>query len=323
MEAAFFDLDKTVIAKASVVAFGTPLYKEGLISRRTILRGLWGQLVYLHLGADEDRIARMRSSVLALTKGWEQERVRAIVEEALESVVAPIVYAEALELLRAHRAAGRLVVIVSASPEEIVGPLASYLGVDEAIASRAMIDADGRYTGTMAFDAFGGAKVEAMRDLARRRGVDLAESYAYSDSATDVPMLEAVGHPVAVNPDRELGRVAAERGWEVRVFARPVQVRPTAGRALPVAALAGAAVAIGGGAAWWWRAHRDGFGPAAAVAARVPAVARRWPEAVKLVSRVWEVDPPARPQSTRSLRAATTPRATRMASRRSFFMPAG
>jgi HAD superfamily hydrolase (TIGR01490 family) len=317
VEAAFFDLDKTVIAKASVVAFGSPLYKEGLISRRTILRGLWGQLVYLHLGADEVRIARMRTSVLALTKGWEQERVRSIVEEALESVVAPIVYAEALELLRTHRAAGRLVVIVSASPEEIVGPLAHYLGVDEAIASRAQIDDDGRYTGTMAFDAFGGAKVEAMRDLARRRGVDLAASYAYSDSATDVPMLEAVGHPVAVNPDRELTRVAAERGWEVRVFARPVQVRPTSGRALPVAAVAGAAVALSGGAAWWW-AHRDGAGLPRGLPAAVSGAA-----AVKLVSRVREARPPARPQSTRSLRAATTPRATRMASRRSFFMPAG
>ena len=347
VEAAFFDLDKTVIAKASVVAFGTPLYKEGLISRRTILRGLWGQLVYLHLGADEERIARMRTSVLALTKGWHQERVRAIVEEALESVVAPIVFAEALELLRAHRAAGRLVVIVSASPEEIVGPLADYLGVDEAIASRADVDSEGRYTGTMAFDAFGGAKVDAMRELAERRGLDLAASYAYSDSATDVPMLEAVGHPVAVNPDRELARIAAERGWEVRVFARPVQVRPIAGRALPVAAAAGAAVALGGGAAWWWRVRRDANGGGSAVArvsravvdgaaravadgaARAggsrPAALRRgrWPDAVKLVSRVREAVPPGPPQSTRSLRAATTPRATRMASRRSFFMLAG
>src|SRR5579872_1814952 len=103
MEAAFFDLDKTVIARASVVAFGTPLYREGLISRRTILRALWGQLVYLHLGADETKIARMRASVLALTKGWEQHRVSAIVEDALEAVIDPIVYAEAQELMAEHR----------------------------------------------------------------------------------------------------------------------------------------------------------------------------------------------------------------------------
>jgi len=312
VEAAFFDLDKTVIAKASVVAFGSSLYREGLISRRTILRGMWGQLVYLHLGADEARIARMRESVLALTKGWERHRVREIVEEALESVVAPIVYAEALELVRAHRQAGRLIVIVSASPEEIVVPLADYLGVDEAIASQPEVDGDGRYTGTMAFDAFGPAKVAAMHALARDRGIDLGASYAYSDSATDVPMLEVVGHPVAVNPDRELARVAAERGWEVRTFARPVQVRPVAGRAAPIVAVGGTAVLLAVAAWWWWARPR-----------LASAAGRR--EVVKLVDRPRAlVARRAGPdQSTRSRRAATTPRATRMARSRSFFMLAG
>jgi HAD superfamily hydrolase (TIGR01490 family) len=320
VEAAFFDLDKTVIAKASVVAFGTPLYREGLISRRTILRGLWGQLLYLHLGADEARIARMRASVLALTKGWEQQRVQEIVEEALESVVAPIVYAEALELIRAHRRAGRLVVIVSASPEEIVSPLARYLGVDEAIASRPEVDADGRYTGAMAFDAFGAHKVAAMVQLAGERGIDLPASYAYSDSATDLPMLRLVGHPVVVNPDRELARVAAERGWEVRAFARPVQVRPVAGRAAPIAAVGGTAALLATAAWWWWARPR-------------PAAVMGRDDVVKLMDRARgrsKVETVAgrtrgagRGQSTRSLRAATTPRATRRASRKSFFMLAG
>jgi len=303
VEAAFFDLDKTVIAKASVVAFGTPLYREGLISRRTILRGLWGQLVYLHLGADETKIARMRTSVLALTKGWDQARVRAIVEEALEAVVQPIIYAEALELMAAHRAAGRLIVIVSASPEEIVLPLARYLNTDAAIASRAEIDAEGRYTGQMAFDAFGAAKVEAMSRLARERGIDLTASWGYSDSATDVPMLEAVGHPVAVNADRELARAATERGWERRDFTRPVRLRPRRPRLAPVAA-AGAAVAVaGGGAAAWWYTRQD-------------------PEARARLAG-WGRVGLARAQSTLSFLAATTPRATRMARRRSFFMLAG
>jgi len=260
VEAAFFDLDKTVIAKASVVAFGTPFYREGLISRRTILRALWGQLVYLHLGADEAKIARMRSSVLALTKGWDQARVRAIVEDALEAVVEPIIFAEALELMDEHRAAGRLIVIVSASPEEIVGPLARYLGADEAIASRARVDEAGRYTGTMEFDAFGPAKVVAMHELAARRGVDLARSYAYSDSATDLPMLDTVGNAVAVNADRDLARVAAERGWEIREFSRSVQLAGPSRRAAPLAL--GAALAMaGGGAALWWHTHRRSLPP--------------------------------------------------------------
>ncbi|MEO7555135.1 MAG: HAD-IB family hydrolase, partial [Acidimicrobiales bacterium] len=140
MEAAFFDLDKTVIAKASMVAFSKTLYREGLISRWLLLRALYGQLVYLYLGADEERLARMKDAVLALTKGWEQDRVRAIVEEALTEVVDPIVYAEALELIHDHQAAGRKVFIVSASPEEIVAPLARHLRVDGFLGTRTEID---------------------------------------------------------------------------------------------------------------------------------------------------------------------------------------
>ena len=257
MEAAFFDLDKTVIARASMVAFGGPFYRHGLISRRLLLRGLWGQLVYLYLGADEEKLARMRESVLKLTKGWEQVQVRRIVREALTDVVTPIIYAEALELIEAHRVAGRRVFIVSASPEEIVQPLADHLDVDEAIASRARIDDEGRYTGEMEFYAYGVNKATAMEETAAREGIDLSASWAYSDSATDIPMLEVVGHAVAVNPDRELARVARERGWEVRKFERPVRLRdrvPTPPPA-PTAVGASALVAAAAAALWWKRRH--------------------------------------------------------------------
>jgi len=248
--AAFFDLDKTVIAKASMVAFGRSFYDEGLISRRLVLRGLWGQLVYMHLGASEQKLARMRESVLALTKGWDQSRVRAIVREALEQVVEPIIYAEALELIQQHQAEGRPVYIVSASPEEIVEPLAEYLGVDGAIATQAEVDDEGRYTGGMHRYAYGPLKAEAMEALAVAEGIDLAESYAYSDSFTDAPMLEVVGHPVAVNPDRPLLKLAREREWEVRTFAHPVRLRdrmpvPPAGPAAAVGGLVAAGVAAG------------------------------------------------------------------------------
>ena len=152
--------------------------------------------------------------MLALTKGWDRDRVREIVRETLLETIEPIIYAEALELMEEHRRAGHRVYLVSASPEEIVLPLAELLGVDGAISSRAEVDDDGRYTGRMAFYAYGADKAEAMRELAARTGIDLAASTAYSDSATDLPMLEAVGHPVAVNADRPLARVARERGWE-------------------------------------------------------------------------------------------------------------
>jgi HAD superfamily hydrolase (TIGR01490 family) len=263
MEAAFFDLDKTVIAKASMVAFGRPFYDEGLISRRHVVRALWGQLVFMHLGASEQKLARIRESVLRLTRGWDQERVRRIVRETLEIVVEPIVYAEAKELIAWHRAQGRRVYLVSASPSELVEPLADYLGVDGAIASTARVDEAGRYTGEMAFYAYGPYKAEAMRALAEAEGIDLAESYSYSDSYTDAPMLEVVGHPVAVNPDRVLRKLAEERGWEIRTFSRPVPLReqgaprPSLGRA--TAAMAGAGVLVGAGvatAAWWRVRHR-------------------------------------------------------------------
>jgi HAD superfamily hydrolase (TIGR01490 family) len=204
----------------------------------------------MHLGASEQKLARMRESVLALTRGWDQGRVKAIVREALEQVVEPIIYAEALELIQQHQAEGRPVYIISASPEEIVLPLADYLGVDGAIASQAEVDEEGRYTGEMRRYAYGPLKADAMRELAEAEGIDLADSYAYSDSYTDAPMLEVVGHPVAVNPDRPLARLAREREWEVRTFAHPVRLRdrmpvPPAGPAAAVGGLVAAGVAAG------------------------------------------------------------------------------
>jgi HAD superfamily hydrolase (TIGR01490 family) len=276
VEAAFFDLDKTVIARASMVAFGRPFYRHGLISRRLLMRGLWGQLVYLYLGADEERLARMRESVLALTKGWEQAQVRRIVREALTDVVTPIIYAEALELIEEHRAAGRRVFIVSASPEEIVEPLADHLEVDEAIASRARLDADGCYTGEMEFYAYGENKAVAMLAVAEREGIDLAGSWAYSDSATDLPMLEAVGHPVVVNPDRELARVARQRDWEVRRFERPVRLRDRVPTPPPAPAAVGASALVAGGlAALWWRRRHSAPPPARLTDLR--RLAASWP----------------------------------------------
>jgi HAD superfamily hydrolase (TIGR01490 family) len=255
MEAAFFDLDKTVIAKASMVAFGRPLYREGLLSRWLLLRALYGQLVYLYLGADDARLARMRNGALALTRGWHQDTVRRIVRETLEEVVDPIVFEEALELIRQHREAGRLVLIVSASPEEIVRPLAAYLGADDAIATRARLDDEGRYSGELDRYCYGPAKVTAITEVAAERGIDLARSYAYSDSVTDVPMLEAVGHPVAVNPDRALLRVAEARGWEVRRFVKPVRLRDRVPMPNAATAAAGGGVTaamIAAGVVWWY-----------------------------------------------------------------------
>jgi HAD superfamily hydrolase (TIGR01490 family) len=215
-----------------------------------IVRGLYAQAVYMLVGADEDKMDRMREAMLALTKGWDHARVREIVREALEEVITPVIYAEALDLIEEHKRAGRKTVIISSSPIETVEAIGDQLGVDDVIATRARVDADGRYTGELEFYAYGPFKAEAIREMAVQEGIDLASSYAYSDSITDLPMLELVGHPVAVNPDRELARVARERGWDVLEFARPVRLRdrvpvPPKG---PTIAAGSALAALGTGA---------------------------------------------------------------------------
>jgi HAD superfamily hydrolase (TIGR01490 family) len=244
MEAAFFDLDKTVVSKSSSLALSRPFYRAGLVTRSQLLRGVYAQLVYLMIGADEKRMDRAKDGLLALTRGWDREEVEAVVREALEEVVDPYIYQEALDLIELHRALGRRVYIVSSSPEEVVRPLAERLGVDDIVATRAE-SVNGKYTGRLEFYCYREQKAEAIRRLAGKEGIDLSGSYAYSDSVTDGPMLEAVGNPVAVNPDRELRRLAQQRGWKVRDFRRPVRLRHRLAdvrRPTPVAVAVGAAM---------------------------------------------------------------------------------
>jgi HAD superfamily hydrolase (TIGR01490 family) len=222
--AAFFDLDKTIIAKSSVLAFGRPFYQGGLINRRAVLRSAYAQFVFALAGADHDQIERMRAYLTSMCTGWDVAQVRDIVSETLHDIIDPIVYDEAVELIGMHKAAGRDVVIVSTSGEEVVAPIGAMLGADEVIATR-MVVADGKYTGEIEVYAYGAEKAGAVLRLAAERGYDLPGSYAYSDSVTDVPMLEAVGHPYAVNPDRGLRKVATERGWPTLAFSNAVPLR--------------------------------------------------------------------------------------------------
>ena len=258
--AAFFDLDKTVIAKSSTLAFSKPFYKGGLVNRRAVLKSSFAQFVYLLQGADEDSMDRMRDFLKALCAGWPVDQVNAIVAETLHELIDPMVYAEAVALFDSHHADGLDVVIVSSSGEEVVGPIGQMLGVDHVIATRMVVE-DGKYTGEIAFYAYGEGKAEAIRALAAERGYDLAQCWAYSDSYTDRPMLEAVGNPVAVNPDKPLRRHAAEHGWRLREFRRPVRVKDRRIPTLPTppgppAAYAGVAVAAGAVGLAWWAAGR-------------------------------------------------------------------
>lgn len=245
--AAFFDLDKTILARSSTLAFSRPFYREGLINKRAVLRSVYAQSVYLLAGADHDQMERIRAYLSKLVTGWDVQLVKDIVAATLRHVVEPLVYAEAVALIKEHQAAGRDVVIVSSSGQEVVEPIGAMLGADHVIATRMEV-ADGRYTGDIDFYCYGPNKVVGIRELARQRDYDLSECYAYSDSATDLPMLEAVGHPFAVNPDRALRRVAKERGWPVLKFSQPMVVprrrRLSVNRPVLTAAALGVVVAL-------------------------------------------------------------------------------
>ena len=256
--AAFFDLDKTVITKASIAAFSGHFRRDGLIKRRTVLRAVGSQLVFIQMGADEERMSKVRESVLALTKGWNRDRVRQIVRETLLQTVEPLIYAEALELMASHHLAGQRVYLVSASPEEIVLPMAELLGADGTVCSRAEVDEDGLYTGRMAFFAGGQNKADAIIELAATVGLDLAASTAYSDSASDLPMLELVGRPVAVNADRALAKLAKDRGWETCQFTKPVRLRDRAATRAPM--VTSLTIAVGAVAIGLWGRRRSAEG---------------------------------------------------------------
>ena len=215
--AAFFDLDKTVISRSSTLAFGLPFYRHGLISRSDAVRSVAAQVLYRIAGAGHGQMERIRAFVCALSRGWPVDRVTDIVDRYLDELILPYIYEEARALIASHRDAGRDVIIVSTSGHEVVDPIAELLGADIVIATR-MAVAEGCYTGEIEFYAYGEAKATRVRELAAERGYRLPDCYAYSDSVTDLPLLQAVGHPYAVNPDRSLRRIARQRGWPVLEF---------------------------------------------------------------------------------------------------------
>lgn len=254
--AAFFDLDKTIIARSSTLAFSKPFFHGGLLTRRAVLRSAYANFMFAVSGADHDQLEKMRAYLTQMIAGWDVQTVRQVVAETLHTIIEPLVFDEAVQLIRQHQVAGLDVVIVSASGSEVVEPVGAMLGVDHVIATR-LAETDGRYTGEVEFYAYGPHKATAMRELAAERGYDLSTSYAYSDSETDTPMLEAVGHPFAVNPDKTLRALATENDWPILTFNRPVSLRSRLGLDTPVGIAAVAATAAGAAgtlaAAVWWR----------------------------------------------------------------------
>jgi HAD superfamily hydrolase (TIGR01490 family) len=215
--AAFFDLDRTLLRRSSVLALAGSFRERGVISRRQLAKSAFWQLLFVLRGASAETVRSAAEDGMMLLRGFTVAEMRELVGGAMETVLRPLVYSEPLELLRQHRERGEPVYVVSATLQEIVEHIAEDLGFDGAIGSTCEV-VDGVYTGRSLRAVHGEGKAAAVRELAAVDDIDLTASTAYSDSHTDLPFLEAVGEPVAVNPDRALRRIARERGWRVLEF---------------------------------------------------------------------------------------------------------
>jgi HAD superfamily hydrolase (TIGR01490 family) len=235
---AFFDLDRTLIAGSSAFQFARASYRAGMMSLRDLARGAWANLRFRLQGSTDDATQALRQRALEDLKGVRVRDLQRLAPDILSGVL-PKVYPQMLQVAYEHQDAGRRVFIVTAASQEIAELLAHVLTFDGGIGAE-YESADGVYTGRPAGPfTYREGKVEAMRELADREGIDLDASWAYSDSESDLPMLRAVGHPVAVNPDAGLARIAGEEGWEVMRF-------ETLGRRLKIAGAALTAAAVGG-----------------------------------------------------------------------------
>jgi HAD superfamily hydrolase (TIGR01490 family) len=215
--AAFFDLDRTLLRRSSALALAGSFRERGLISRWQMLRAAGWQVLFVARGASHEAVRRGAEDGLRVLAGHTPDELRQLVAEAMEPVLRPLVYAEPLRLVEEHRERGERVYIVSAALQEIVDAIAEDLGFDGALGTICEVR-DGRYTGRALRALHAKAKAEVLREVAQDEGLDLAECTAYSDSHTDLPFLEAVGHPVAVNPDRALRKIAHERSWPMLEF---------------------------------------------------------------------------------------------------------
>lgn len=253
---AIFDLDKTIIDTSASLAYRRPMAERGLLNTSEVLKMMAMLGNYMFTTHSEDSLESTKEALTRIIKDRESEPLRQVAQDALQEVITPFIYAEARELIEWHREQGHSIAIVTASASIMVQPIAKELGVDHLFATE-LEEKDGRFTGAVTHFNKGHAKVERIRELVAEHGYDLDESYAYSDAATDIPMLELVGNPVAVNPDRPLKKRATEESWPIKQFNRPEPLFPQAA----VIAGAGATLALLGiaatGLAMWWRGRDE------------------------------------------------------------------
>jgi HAD superfamily hydrolase (TIGR01490 family) len=237
--AAFFDLDRTLMQGSSAFQFARAAYKSGIVSRRQLARDAWENLLFRLRGSTDASTDALRTRIGQLLADVRVRDLQRLAPEILAGVL-PRLYPQMLEVAYRHQDEGRPIFICTAASQEMADLMAIVLTFDGAVGTVSEVR-DGRYTGQLAGPmTYRDGKAEAIRDLAAREDIELAASYAYSDSESDLPMLRLVGHPVAVNPDRPLERIARSEGWDVMRFER-------LGRRLRVAVALALAAALGAG----------------------------------------------------------------------------
>jgi HAD superfamily hydrolase (TIGR01490 family) len=213
--AAFFDLDGTLIPGSANIPLAKAAFKEGFVTPRELVKDLRNGVSFVLKGATDERSAQVRDRILNAVSGHPAADVEALGDHFMEAVVASLQPAM-VTVLDEHARAGRARIVLSASPTEIVSRFAAEAGLDYGTGTTSERDEDGVFTGRLSGPfCYREGKAEVMRSLAAEHGYDLSDSFAYSDSVSDLPMLEAVGHPVAVNPEPELRELAVERGWPI------------------------------------------------------------------------------------------------------------
>ena len=238
--AAFFDLDKTLMEGSSAIHFGRAAYRAGMVSRRQLLGDAWANIKFRLNGSTDEGTEELRQRILDSIAGVRVKDLMRLGPDVLAGIL-PLLYKDVLETAWEHQDAGRPAYIVTAASQELAESLAGVLQLDGGIGMRSEVK-DGVYTGRPAGPfTYREGKAVAIRELAEQEGIDLAESYAYSDSESDLPMLRAVGHPVVVNPDSELRRIARDEGWQIMRFDK-------LGRRLKVGAAVGAVGLLGASA---------------------------------------------------------------------------
>ena len=217
--AVFFDLDRTLIAGSSAFEFGRAAYKAGLLSRRQLARDAWENVLFRLKGSTDERTDALKKRIGEALAGTRVRDLQRLAPTVLAGVL-PRLYPQMLEIAYGHQDAGRPIFICTAASQEMAELMAVVLTFDGAIGSVSEVR-DGMYTGREGGPfTYREGKAQAIRELAEREGIDLSASYAYTDSESDLPMLRLVGHPVAVNPDTELRRIAGQEGWEILTFDR-------------------------------------------------------------------------------------------------------